>query len=432
MKYILRVKSIIDGEADAPLDYHEVAVENGRFLWIRPTGSAEGCPDTPVIDARDLIMLPGLIDAHVHLNNNSEPERAMFHLTDRPGDAAFRFLRNGHSTLKMGFTTVRDCAGVEALALRDAANRGDLVAPRIVACGYGISMTGGHMDWDKYPGARLGYNPGVADSPDQARRVARDLLKLGVDFIKVNATRGFGGRIRGNQEMSYEEMKAVVEVAHRVGLRVAAHAMGTDGIRAAVDAGVDSIEHGFWLTREIADKMAEQGTFMVPTAATLFRNVTRGFGPNISEQQRAHMHYLASTAREALMSSIKIAREAGVQVACGSDMGGGPFLYHGENATEIEQLVEAGFSNMDAIKAATAVSADLLDRKSDLGKVKPGFLADFVLLRADPLLDISILSKKESFAAVFLGGRALGVDRQTKPLLADCFGEDSGPVWLLK
>ncbi|MFP4200493.1 MAG: amidohydrolase family protein [Clostridia bacterium] len=410
MGYLINVDGLIDGSSDEVLKEYSVAIENDRFAWIGPTrdGIPERFREWPSLSADGLTMIPGLIDGHVHLCNDSVPDRAAVMLNDLPGAATLRALRNARRTLDMGFTTVRDCAGMGTLALRDAANRGEYTTPRIQAAGYGICGTGGHMDRDRFYNARFRDNPGVADSPAEVRRVARELLKIGADFIKVNATRGYGGIIRGHQEMLTEEMAAAVEVAHKAGRRVASHAMGTDGIRASLDAGVDSVEHGFWLTPELAEQMARQGSFLLPTAATLYRNVTRGFySDGMSEADLARMHDLAASAREAMFASMEMAKSAGVKIAVGSDMGGGPFLHHGENSTEIEQLVEGGMSPMEAIKAATSVVAELLDRQEDLGQIAPDYLADFVLLRQDPTRDVGILSQRKNIAGVFLDGRAV-------------------------
>ncbi|MFO7942137.1 MAG: amidohydrolase family protein [Bacillota bacterium] len=410
MGYVVEVDRLIDGTSDEVREKHSVAIEEDRFAWMGPTG--EGIPekfrDWPSLPAQGLTMIPGLIDGHVHLCNDSVPDRSLVMLNDLPGAATLRALRNARRTLDMGFTTVRDCAGMGTLALRDASKRGEYTTPRILAAGYGICGTGGHMDRDKFYNARFIDNPGVADSPAEVRRIARELLKLGADFIKVNATRGYGGIIRGHQEMLTEELAAAAEIAHNAGRRVASHAMGTDGIRASLDAGIDSIEHGFWLTPELAEQMARQEAFLLPTAATLYRNVTRGFySDGMSEEDLARMYDLAASAREAMFASLEMARSAGVKIALGSDMGGGPFLYHGENSTEIEQLVEGGLSPMEAIRASTSVVAELLDREEDLGRIAPDYRADFVLLRQDPTRDVAVLSREENIAGVFLGGRAV-------------------------
>ncbi len=407
MGYIVEAGCMIDGVSDGVATKRRIAVADGYIRW---TGSWEDVlpgafAGLPVVNARNYTMMPGLIDGHVHLCNDSVADRGKVMLSDLPGAATLRALRNAERTLDMGFTTVRDCGGLEVLALRDAGSRGEYVIPRIQAAGYGICGTGGHMDRDRYYNARFLDNPGVADSPGEARRVARTLLRLGADFVKVNATRGYGGKIRGHQEMTVDELAAVTEVVHKVGMRVASHAMGTDGIRASLDAGVDSIEHGFWLTEELAQQMAAQGTFLLPTAATLYRNVTRGFYPDgLDEPALQRMHVLASSARDAMFDSIAIAREHGVKVALGSDMGGGPFLHHGENATELHQLVEAGLTPDEAIRAGTSVVAELLDLDREVGCLQEGYRADFLLLQDNPLEDISVLSDENTFAGVFLEG----------------------------
>ena len=427
MGYVVKVSRLYDGVDSKITEDRAVAIQGGRFVWIG--SSADEIPERyrtwPVASAEEFTMIPGLIDGHVHLCNDSVPDRAMVILTDLPGAATLRALQNARATLDMGFTTVRDCAGLEVMALRDAGRAGAFTVPRIQSAGYGICGTGGHMDRDKFYNARLRDNPGVADSPDEVRRVARTLLKLGVDFIKVNATRGFGGKIRGHQEMTSDEMTAATEIAHKVGKRVASHAMGTDGIKGSLDARVDSVEHGFWLTPELADQMAAQGTFLLPTAATLYRNVTRGFyRGGMTDAELSKMHDLAASAREAMFESLSMAMDSGVKIAVGSDMGGGPFLYHGENATELEQLVEAGMTPIEALKAGTSTCADLMDLGTELGRIASGYLADFVLVRGNPDEDISLLSHRDSIAAVFMEGRSVRIDED----LARDFPTDSDEI----
>ncbi len=427
MEYLVKVGGVIDGVSDATTSPRVIAIEDGTIKHVaRPEEVSSGAR---ILDASRYVAMPGLIDCHVHVRTNGETDRRLQPLTDIPGESTLRSLKNAQSDLRSGYTTLRDCGGMEAVALRNAANRGEVLSPRIFAAGYGITATAGHMDQDRYVGARVTSNPGVADSPDEVRSVARSLLKLGVDLIKTNATGGsFGNGHRPNpgaQQMTEEELRAAVEVAHMAGKRVASHAMGEAGIRAAVNAGVDSIEHGFWLTEDVAAQMAEQGSFLVPTMATLFRNTTRGFaGPGMTEEWKEHLRQRAIRVRQRLFESIRYALEAGVKIVAGSDMGGGPFLYHGECATELTQLVEAGLGNMDAIKAATSRAAELIDRDDVLGRISEGYLADIVLVDGDPSKDITLLEDGAGVRGVILGGKPVLLTRELDP-----DGSDIRSMW---
>jgi len=409
VQYLIRVGTLIDGVSDQAKTDQVILIEDGTIKWVK--GLSEVKLDDPqippVIDASDQVVMPGMVDCHVHVETNGEPDSGRYRLIDLPGSAALRALSNAQACLRAGFTTVRDCHGMEVLALRDAIDSGSLRGPRIVSCGYGVSATNGHMDWDRYPGARMRGNYGVADDPGAVRRVTRELLRLGADFIKTNATGGsFGGGKPGAQEMTEEELRAVTEAAHFAGKRVASHAMGAEGISAAVNAGVDSIEHGFWLTESTAEDMAQRGTYFVPTLTTLYFNTTRGFaGPYLSEERKQVLKERAHDVRERLFASVDLARRFGVTIASGSDVGGGPFITHGENATELVQLVEAGLSEMDAIRSATSIAAELLDLGNQIGRIDTNYAADLVFLNSNPLDDIRILTDKGMLAEVLKDGR---------------------------
>ncbi len=418
MDYLIKVAGVIDGVSDTVTPPKVIGVAGDRIEFV--ANPDEVSQEASVLDASKYIAMPGLIDCHVHVRTNGEPDRKMQPLTDIPGQSVLRAVGNAQADLRSGYTTLRDCGGMEALALRNAAREGEVLVPRIMAAAYGITATAGHMDQDRYVGAKVTSNPGVADSPDEVRRVARELLKLGVDLIKTNATGGsFGNGHKPNpgaQQMTEEELAAAVEVAEMAGKKVASHAMGEAGIRAAVNAGVHSIEHGFWLTEDVAAQMAEQGTFFVPTMATLYRNTTRGFaGPDMSEETKEQLRQRAIRVRRRLFQSIEYAKDNGVKIVAGSDMGGGPFLYHGECATELGQLVEAGLSEMDVIRAATSRASELLDREDVLGRIAEDYWADLLLVDGDPSADISVLEDGAGVRGVFLGGRAVLLSRELSP-----------------
>jgi imidazolonepropionase-like amidohydrolase len=332
---------------------------------------------------------------HTHLS--SDIEGAWIHrpVTDTAGDYALRGARNARNTLLAGFTTVRDLGSRDFVdvALMRAIDQGFIPGPRIFPAGHSIGITGGHCDTTGYaPGVReRGPEAGVADGPDAALRAVRYQIKHGAKVIKICATAGvlsLEGPV-GAQQLSEAEMRAVVEEAKRHGLKVAAHAHGTEGIIAAVRAGVDSIEHGSMLNDEAIRLMKERGTYLVPTTYLTEAIRLDALPPPI----RSKAEYIIPIARRSLEQAIR----AGVKVAFGTDAA---VIPHGQNASEFGALVARGMSPIDAIRAATLNAADLLG-VSDRGNIASGLLADVVAVRGNPLDDIRVL---EDVRFVMKGG----------------------------
>jgi imidazolonepropionase-like amidohydrolase len=361
-------------------------------------------------------MLPGLIDAHVHLMGSGEPRDTtwvMREVVDLPGAVALNCFIHGRRNLEYGFTTVRDlaCRHYADVSLRDAINAGRLEGPRLKVCGVGLTSTAGHMDRGKHftPGVIVPGPSAVVDGPDEGRRGVRMNLRYGVDFIKINATlselvRPFGGLC--SPEMTLETMQAICEVAHDHGRKVAAHCHGGKGVTWALQAGVDVLEHGRFLTDEQLEIMAKQGTFLCPT---------------LSPEARAHELGLRSPdptltawqdkARGAMYETVNRARKAGVTIVNGSDAAM-PGVTHGHGgAYEMAELVKAGLTPMEAIVAATSAAARCLDFDRDVGTIEPGKYADGVLVDGDPLADVSILQDLARVLVVIKGGR-IAFDRR--------------------
>jgi imidazolonepropionase-like amidohydrolase len=342
------------------------------------------------VDLSGYTVMPGFMDMHTHLTSGGGPDW----FRQWPGYAAIVGVANARKTLLAGFTTVRNVGGREwaDVALRDAINNGLVPGPRMFTAGYTLGITGGHCDRNGFRPDVVAVEPGIEqgkfNSPEQARAATNYMIKYGADVIKVCATGGVlsEGDAVGVQQPSFAELKEIVQTASLADRRVAAHAHGTEGIKAAIRAGVASIEHGSMLDDEAIRLLKEHGTYLVPTMMA-FENVKERAekgqlraGP-AKKALEVHPHYRKSIVR---------AIEAGVPIAFGTDAGVYP---HGTNADEFRLLVEVGMSPMQAVLAATREGAKLLGQAKDLGTVEPRKFADLVAVRGNPLEDINLLKR---------------------------------------
>jgi imidazolonepropionase-like amidohydrolase len=362
-----------------------VVIEGDR---IRTVGGAVPA-GARVVDLGDLTLLPGLIDAHTHLTTDLEGDWVTAEVRETAADAALRGARNARRTLLAGFTTVRDVGapGFADVSLMRAIDAGFVPGPRMIPSGHAIGITGGHCDATGWaPGVReLGPEEGVADGVDQILRAVRYQAKHGARVIKICATAGvlsFDATV-GAQQLSEAEMRAVVEEATRHGLKVAAHAHGTEGIAAAVRAGVTSIEHGSLLDDATIALMKQRGTWLVPTTYLADAIDLGALPPPI----RAKAEQVLPLAKESLRRAIR----AGVRIAFGTDAGVYP---HGQNAREFAALVARGMRPADALRTATVNAAELLGT-ADRGTIAPGRLADLIAVRGNPLEDVRVLERVE-------------------------------------
>ncbi len=385
---------LVDGRGGPPIEPGRVLIDGAR---IRAVGAALEPPaQAERHDFPDATILPGLIDCHVHLADVGEADPK-----DSAGeDDAVRVLRlaqHAARTLRAGITTVRDVGGRYHLefGFRRGVEAGLAIAPRLVLCGKIVSMT--------TPGADMW--PGMyrqADGPWEVAKAVREQVKAGADAIKVMATGAImapANEQPGQAQYRPPELQAATETAHALGRRIAAHAHGIEGIRNAVAAGVDTIEHGTYLHQDpaVAAQMAERGIALVPTlkAGALLADPP---GPGIP----AEIVEKAREARDHGGRSFRLALEAGVPIAMGTDAATS-FNYHGENADELALMVEAGMTPMQAIAAASATAARALGRDHELGTLQPGLLADLIVVGGNPVVDVSLLRQPPQ--AVFLGGR---------------------------
>lgn len=351
--------------------------------------------DVQELDLRDQFVLPGLIDCHVHLSMEFDSRIMARAVTETDAAAAIRSTLFARRTLEAGFTTVRDVgsSGGVVFALRDAINAGEVPGPRILAAGEPISVTGGHGDQTN------GFRPdlfgvpgapeGIADGPDECRKAVRFQIKLGADVIKLTATGGVLSNSSAGlaQHFFPDELEAIVQTAHSMNRRVAAHAHGVDGINAALRAGVDSIEHGTYLDEESVRLFKEHGAYLVPTLLA---------GQTVTANAEVPGYYMPMVAQKArqvgpkIMEAVRLAHTGGVKIAFGTDSGVSP---HGQNGREFGLMVKAGMSPTQSIVAATVTAAELCGINSLVGSLEAGKAGDFIAVSGNPLEDVACLEQ---------------------------------------
>ena len=398
--------TLIDGTGADPMPGASLVTEDGRITAVGTRAEPPRDADI-VIDAGGRTLMPGLIDCHVHML--FKPASMQERLLTPPTLRVFEGMENARATLDAGFTSVRDAGGTPQ-GFKMAIDRVMIPGPRMKISVSALSQTGGHGDSTMPSGVRtrllgaLGpeWPENVADGPDEVRKAVREILRAGADFIKLCST---GGVLSPSDEPAHtqftaEEIEVMVYEARAAGKTCMAHAQGTQGIKNAVYAGVESIEHGIWLDDEAIDAMKERGTFLVPTLVAplwVLRNAEKSPGSVLPQAIRKTKEVMddhrASAAR---------AIRAGVRVAMGTDSGVGP---HGYNAEELERMVECGMTPMQAIEAATRVASECAHISADAGTLECGKLADLLIVDGDPLDDIKILQDRERLAVIVQGGR---------------------------
>ena len=394
---VLKAARLIDGTGAPAITNAVVVIDDNRITAAGRAGSVNVPANAKVIDLGDVTLLPGFIDMHTHLIGRTlgDPAGENALVRDYASFGAILGVQNARATLMAGFTTVRNVGAdgrFDDFALRKAIDEGWTEGPRIAAAGHSLGIRGGHCDDNGYrPGMfDPGIEDGIADGPDQVRAAVRYQIKYGADVIKTCATAGVlseGSAAVGVTQYTYEELKAMVDEATKLGRRVAAHAHGTEGIKIASRAGVASIEHGSFLDEEGARLMKANGTYLVPTLSAA-EGVERAAKSGVLKGLRAEK---ALAAAAAVRNAIKLAVANKVSIAFGTDAGVVP---HGSNAHEFQLLVEwGGLSNMDALVAATSSAAKLLGWEKNLGSLSPGKWADIIAVPGDPLKDIRATEK---------------------------------------
>ena len=393
---VIHAGKLLDRPGKEPRREATVIIREGKIAAVQD-GFAKVPEGAMLIDLRDRFVLPGLIDCHVHLDSDRAGiEGQLASVTDNVAISAYEAAWNARKTLDAGFTTVRNLGSGDGvtLALREAIAKGWAAGPRIVDAGSGISTTSGHMD------PTLGYrdelhsvleqNQTTCDGADDCRRAVRKQISRGVDVIKLATTAGVNSRIGLGlgAQMFDDEAKAAVEAAHLYGKKVAVHAHGADGIKMALRAGADSIEHGTLIDDEALKLFRSSGAFYVPTLSTVNGYLERiaanpdAYAPEV----RKKIDWRIGITGEALRKAVP----AGVKIAFGTDAG---VSKHGRNADEFELMVKHGMTPATAIHAATANAADLLGLADQIGSLEPGKRADIIAVAGDPLSDVTLLKK---------------------------------------
>jgi len=409
----IRAGTLIDGSGAAPVKNAVILVQGDRITAVGPNVPVPA--GATVIDLSGETVLPGFIDAHVHLAGRTIGDGDWQHsrLTEMPSQLALLGAAHAQQTLESGFTTVRvvGSASFGDVALRNAINAGWIQGPRIVAAGISFGIRGGHCDETNglQPealggGHEGGMEVGVADGVEEVRNAVRYAVKYGADVIKICATGGVLSLTDsvGVQQYTEEEMRAVVETATQLDRRVAAHAHGTAGIKAAVRAGVTSIEHGSILDAEAVALMKQHGTWLVPTLLAGFTVESLATAGRLPPPIAAKALAIAPR----MHNSFKMALDGGVKIALGTDAG---VMHHGTNAREFGLMVRYGMPPMQAIVAGTSSGATLLGLERDIGTIAVGKRADIVAVHGNPLDNIQIL---ESVLFVMKDGRVFKRDGQ--------------------
>ncbi|QJW90960.1 amidohydrolase family protein [Spirosoma taeanense] len=374
------------------LQHQMTVVVEGNKITAVQKGYAAADGQDRIVDLKNKTVLPGLIDMHVHMESETRRGGQVDQFTQNVPDVAFKAAKHARTTLLAGFTTVRDLGGSGVnVSLRNAVNQGLVDGPRILTVGKSIATTGGHADPTNGYRRDLMGDPGPAEgvinSPEDARKAVRQRYKEGADLIKITATGGVLSNAKDGSgpQFTEEEVKAVVDAAKDYGFPVAAHAHGAEGMKRAIRAGVQTIEHGTYMDDEAIALFKKHGTYFVPTIIA---------GKTVADSARMFGYYPALVRPKALAIGPKIqatfgkAYKAGVNIAFGTDAG---VYLHGYNAKEFEYMVEAGMPPVEALKSALMTNARLLGMDTQIGSIEAGKLADIIAVDDCPIQNIKTL-----------------------------------------
>ncbi|EAR02275.1 metal-dependent hydrolase family protein [Maribacter sp. HTCC2170] len=387
----LQCGSIIDVANGKTISGKTIVVSGNKIKSIK-NGFVNGSANDKIIDLKNMTVMPGFIDMHVHIESESGPQAYINRYTKNEADVAFQSTLYAKRTLMAGFTTVRDLGGSGVnIALRKAINKGLVTGPRIFTAGKAIGTTGGHADPTNGSRKDLMGNPGpkegVVNSPEDGKKAVRQRYKNGADVIKITATGGVLSVAKSgkNPQFTIEEIKAITETAKDYGMLTAAHAHGDEGMQRAIKGGIKTIEHGTYMSDETMELMKKHNTFLVPTI-TAGKQVEekakiKGFFPEVVAKKAAEIGPL-------IQDMFKKAYKKGVPIAFGTDAGVFP---HGLNAKEFGYMVEVGMPLMEALKSATVTNAGLLGMGAELGQLKENYIADIIAVEENPEKNVATL-----------------------------------------
>jgi imidazolonepropionase-like amidohydrolase len=388
----LHCGKIIDTKNGKVLKEKTIVVSSNKIVSIKNGFITPKNSNDVIIDLKTKTVMPGLIDLHVHIESEFNPQKYMNAFTANDADLAFSSLKYAEITLMAGFTTVRDLGGSGInIALRNAINKGEVIGPRIYTAGKAIGTTGGHADptngWKKSLRGDPGPKEGVINSVDDAKKAVRQRYKDGADNIKITATGGVMSIAKNGQnpQFTLEEIKSICDTAKDYGMIVAAHAHGDEGIQRAIIGGVTTIEHGTLMSDKSIELMKQYGTYYVPTITA---------GKEVAEKAKIKGYYDELVVPKALaigpqiQSTFEKAYKSGVKIAFGSDAGVYP---HGINAKEFRYMNEVGMPVMECIQSATITNANILGMNDSLGQLKQGYIADIVATNDNPMDNISTM-----------------------------------------
>ena len=370
------------------------SVSQNSYDWVPVDGEVS-------VKSRNGYLIPGMIDTHVHLtrfNDGKDKYRSMVDLFEPAGRQSLKALKHAQQHLHAGVTTVRDLGSSDLgdILARDAINAGEFEGARIVAGGHALTSTGGHMDASKYragiPYESFSFMGYPVDGVTEARRGVRQCIKEGSDVIKVNISTGANAA----PEMTLDVLQAIIEIAHQRERRVCGHSQGKLGVDWALDAGIDSLEHGRFISDPQFERMAKQGVFLTPTLTP------DTYPPNFDHLEEPSKSWLVG-AKKVMYPAVMRAYQHGVKVTCGSDAAM-EYIRHGMVAWEIEQLHIAGLPEIEALMGATGYAAENLGMADKIGFIEENHYADFVMLKSNPLDDLNILKNSEDFEFIMKEG----------------------------
>ncbi|MFW8590987.1 amidohydrolase family protein [Glaciecola sp. 2405UD65-10] len=383
---LINADAMLDVAAGKTIKNVSVLIDDKRIVKISKQGEIDSA-NTQVIDLKGMTLVPGLMDMHVHLTGDAGDNFLAAKGNSVPR-VTVKAVKNAKTTLMAGFTSVRNLGakGYSVIGVRDGINAGEIPGPRIWAAGYSVGVTGGHCDDNFSPPEAKSLSGGVADGPWLVRAKVRENIKYGANTIKVCATGGVfsKGTKVGIQQLTENEIRAAVDEAHMRGLIAAAHAHGTSGIKAAIRAGIDSIEHCSFMDEEAIQLALDNNTYLSCDIYNTEYTLAFGEANGVPEENINKEKLVSKAQRDSFRRAVK----AGAKMVFGSDAAIYP---HGDNGKQFSRMVKFGMTPLQAIQAATINSATLLQQEEQLGQIKEGFLADIIAVKGNPLEDTTLL-----------------------------------------